>query len=233
MRIALVGYGKMGKIIDEIAQKRGHEIVARLKETPTAENLNNPDVAIEFSLPDAAYHNIRACLENKIPVICGTTGWLEKKEEVEKIAADNDSAFLYGSNFSLGVNLFFALNEKVADIMKNVDEYSCQLEEIHHVHKKDAPSGTAISIAEGIIKNNPKFNAWKLEETQGQELGIFAIREDEVPGTHSVYYKSEVDEIEIKHTAFNRNGFALGALVAAEWIKDKKGNFTMKDVLGL
>jgi len=233
MRIALVGYGKMGKIIDEIAQKRGHEIVARLKETPTAENLNNPDVAIEFSLPEAAYYNIKACLENKVPVICGTTGWLEKKEEIEKIAVDSDSAFLYGSNFSLGVNLFFALNEKVADIMKNVDEYSCQLEEIHHVHKKDAPSGTAISIAEGIIKNNPKFNAWKLEETQGQELGIFAIREDEVPGTHSVYYKSEVDEIEIKHTAFNRNGFALGAVVAAEWIRDKKGNFTMKDVLGL
>ncbi|NML71530.1 4-hydroxy-tetrahydrodipicolinate reductase [Chryseobacterium sp. RP-3-3] len=233
MRIALVGYGKMGKIIDEIAQKRGHEIVARLKETPTAENLNNPDVAIEFSLPEVAFDNIKVCLEHKIPVICGTTGWLEKKKEVENIAADNDSAFLYGSNFSLGVNLFFALNEKVADIMKNVDEYSCQLEEIHHVHKKDAPSGTAISIAEGIIKNNPKFNAWKLEETQGQELGIFAIREDEVPGTHSVYYKSEVDEIEIKHTAFNRDGFALGAIVAAEWIKDKKGNFTMKDVLGL
>ncbi|MBB6369133.1 4-hydroxy-tetrahydrodipicolinate reductase [Chryseobacterium shigense] len=233
MRIALVGYGKMGKIIDEIAQKRGHEIVARLKETPTAENLNNPDVAIEFSLPEAAYDNIKACLENKIPVICGTTGWLEKKEEIEKIAVDNDSAFLYGSNFSLGVNLFFALNEKVAEIMKNVDEYTCQLEEIHHIHKKDAPSGTAISIAEGIIKNNPKFNAWKLEETEGQELGIFAIREDEVPGTHSVYYKSEVDEIELKHTAFNRNGFALGAVVAAEWIKDKKGNFTMKDVLGL
>ncbi len=233
MKIALVGYGKMGKIIDEIAQKRGHEIVARLKETPTAENLNNADVAIEFSLPEAAYDNIKACLENKIPVICGTTGWLEKKEEVEKMAVDHDSAFLYGSNFSLGVNLFFALNEKVAEIMKNVDEYSCQLEEIHHIHKKDAPSGTAISIAEGIIKNNPKFNAWKLEETQGNELGIFAIREDEVPGTHSVYYKSEVDEIEIKHTAFNRNGFALGAVVAAEWIKNKKGNFTMKDVLGL
>ncbi|AZA46728.1 4-hydroxy-tetrahydrodipicolinate reductase [Chryseobacterium carnipullorum] len=233
MRIALVGYGKMGKIIDEIAQKRGHEIVARLKETPTAENLNNPDVAIEFSLPEVAYDNIKACLEQKIPVICGTTGWLDKKAEVEKIAVDSDSAFLYGSNFSLGVNLFFALNEKVADIMKNVDEYTCQLEEIHHVHKKDAPSGTAISIAEGIIKNNPKFNAWKLEETKGTELGIFAVREDEVPGTHSVYYKSEVDEIEIKHTAFNRNGFALGAVVAAEWIKDKKGNFTMKDVLGL
>lgn len=233
MKIALVGYGRMGKIIDEIASKRGHEVVARLKETPTAENLNGPDVVIEFSLPEVAFDNIKACLENKIPVICGTTGWLERKSEVEQLAVDNGTAFLYGSNFSLGVNLFFALNEKLADLMKNVNEYSCQLEEIHHIHKLDAPSGTAISIAEGIIKNNPKFEAWKLEETQDKNLGIFAIREDEVPGTHSVYYRSEVDEIEIKHTAYNRSGFALGAVVAAEWIKDKKGNFTMKDVLGL
>ncbi|MBW3523366.1 4-hydroxy-tetrahydrodipicolinate reductase [Chryseobacterium sp. NKUCC03_KSP] len=233
MKIALVGYGRMGKIIDEIASKRGHEVVARLKETPTAENLNDPDVVIEFSLPEVAFDNIKACLENKIPVICGTTGWLERKSEVEQLAVDNGTAFLYGSNFSLGVNLFFALNEKLADLMKNVNEYSCQLEEIHHIHKLDAPSGTAISIAEGIIKNNPKFEAWKLEETQDKNLGIFAIREDEVPGTHSVYYRSEVDEIEIKHTAYNRSGFALGAVVAAEWIKDKKGNFTMKDVLGL
>lgn len=233
MKIALVGYGRMGKIIDEIASKRGHEVVARLKETPTAENLNNPDVVIEFSLPEVAFDNIKACLENKIPVICGTTGWLERKSEVEELAIDHGTAFLYGSNFSLGVNLFFALNEKLADLMKNVNEYSCQLEEIHHIHKLDAPSGTAISIAEGIIKNNPKFEAWKLEETQDKNLGIFAIREDEVPGTHSVYYRSEVDEIEIKHTAYNRSGFALGAVVAAEWIKDKKGNFTMKDVLGL
>lgn len=233
MKIALVGYGKMGKIIEEIAQKRGHEIVARLKETPTAENLNNPDVVIEFSIPEAAYSNIKACLENNIPVICGTTGWLDKRAEIDQIALDNGTAFLYGSNFSLGVNLFFALNEKLADLMKNVDEYNVQLEEIHHIHKKDAPSGTAISIAEGIFKNNPKFDAWKLEETQGNQLGIFAIREDEVPGTHSVYYRSEVDEIEIKHTAFNRNGFALGAVVASEFIKDKKGIFTMNDVLGL
>ncbi|MEG1590444.1 4-hydroxy-tetrahydrodipicolinate reductase [Chryseobacterium sp.] len=233
MKIALVGYGRMGKIIDEIASKRGHEVVARLKETPTAENLNDPDVVIEFSLPEVAFDNIKACLENKIPVICGTTGWLERKSEVEQLAIDHRTAFLYGSNFSLGVNLFFALNEKLADLMKNVNEYSCQLEEIHHIHKLDAPSGTAISIAEGIIKNNPKFEAWKLEETQDKNLGIFAIREDEVPGTHSVYYRSEVDEIEIKHTAYNRSGFALGAVVAAEWIKDKKGNFTMKDVLGL
>ncbi|MDQ8143193.1 4-hydroxy-tetrahydrodipicolinate reductase [Chryseobacterium sp. CFS15] len=233
MKIALVGYGRMGKIIDEIALKRGHEVVARLKETPTAENLNNPDVVIEFSLPEVAFDNIKACLENKIPVICGTTGWLERKCEVEQLAVENETAFLYGSNFSLGVNLFFALNEKLAGLMKNVDEYSCQLEEIHHIHKLDAPSGTAISLAEGIIKNNDKFDAWKLEETQEKQLGIFAIRENEVPGTHSVYYRSEVDEIEIKHTAYNRNGFALGAVVAAEWIKDKKGNFTMKDVLGL
>jgi len=233
MKIALVGYGRMGKIIDEIALKRGHEVVARLKETPTAENLNNPDVVIEFSLPEVAFDNIKACLENKIPVICGTTGWLERKDEVEKLSLENGTAFLYGSNFSLGVNLFFALNEKLADLMKNVDQYSCQLEEIHHVHKLDAPSGTAISLAEEIIKNNAKFDAWKLEETKEKQLGIFAIREDEVPGTHSVYYRSEVDEIEIKHKAYNRNGFALGAVVAAEWIKDKKGNFTMKDVLGL
>lgn len=233
MKIALVGYGRMGKIIDEIALKRGHDVVARLKETPTAENLNNPDVVIEFSLPEVAFENIKACLENGIPVISGTTGWLERKSEIENIAVQNKTAFLYGSNFSLGVNLFFALNEKLADLMKNVDAYSCQLEEIHHIHKLDAPSGTAISLAEGIIKNNPKFEAWKLEDTQEKQLGIFAIREDEVPGTHSVYYRSEVDEIEIKHTAHNRNGFALGAVVAAEWIKDKKGNFTMKDVLGL
>lgn len=233
MRIALVGYGKMGRIIDEIAAQRGHEVVARLKETPTAENLNNPDVVIEFSLPEAAFGNIKSCLEHQIPVVCGTTGWLEKRKEVEDLAVQNDTAFLYGSNFSLGVNLFFALNKKLAGLMKNRDEYACQLEEIHHIHKKDAPSGTAISIAEGIIQHHPKFDAWKLEETQDNQLGIFAIREDEVPGTHSVFYRSEVDEIEIKHTAFNRNGFALGAVIAAEWIRDKKGNFGMKDVLGL
>ena len=233
MKIALVGYGKMGQIIDEIAQKRGHEIVARLKQKPTAENLNGADVAIEFSLPEAAFENIKVCLENKIPVICGTTGWLDKKEEIERISLENDLAFLYGSNFSLGVNLFFALNEKLAQLMANVDSYNCQLEEIHHIHKLDAPSGTAISLAEGIIKNSEKFDAWKLEDTQENHLGIFSIREDEVPGTHSVFYRSEVDEIEIKHTAYNRNGFALGAVIAAEWIGGKKGNFTMKDVLGL
>ena len=232
MKIALVGYGKMGKIIDEISQNRGHEIVARLRETPTAENRNNADVAIEFSNPEVAFENIKTCLENKIPVICGTTGWLDKKPEIEKIALENNTPFLYGSNFSLGVNLFFALNENLAKMMNKFNEYNCQLEEIHHIHKLDAPSGTAISLAEGIIQNS-NFEAWKLEETKEKELGIFAIRENEVPGTHSVFYRSEVDEIEIKHTAYNRNGFALGAVIASEWIVDKKGIFTMKDVLGL
>lgn len=231
MKIALVGYGRMGKIIDEIATHRNHKIVARLNETPTSENLKNADVAIEFSNPEVAFNNIKICLENKIPVICGTTGWLDRKPEIEKIAAENNTAFLYGSNFSLGVNLFFALNEKLADLMKNFTEYNVQLEEIHHTHKKDAPSGTAISLAEGIIKNDQRFNGWKLDETEKTELGIFAIREDEVPGTHSVFYRSEVDEIEIKHTAYSRNGFAQGAVVAAEWIQGKTGNFSMKDVL--
>lgn len=231
MKIALVGYGKMGKIIGEIAEKRGHEIVAQLNETPTLENLNNPDVAIEFSNPEVAFDNIKFCLENQISVICGTTGWLDQKPEIEKIASENNTAFLYGSNFSLGVNLFFALNEKLADLMKNFSEYQVQLEEIHHTQKKDAPSGTAITLAEGIINNDKRFDAWKQEETKDSQLGIFSVREEEVPGTHSVFYKSEVDEIEIKHTAFNRNGFAVGAVIAAEWIQGKKGNFSMKDVL--
>lgn len=231
MKIALVGYGKMGKIIDEIATQRNHEIVAKLNESPNSENLNNADVVIEFSNPEVTFNNIKTCLENKIPVICGTTGWLDQKSEIEKIAAENKTSFLYGSNFSLGVNLFFALNEKLADLMKNFPDYNIQLEEIHHIHKKDAPSGTAISLAEGIIKNDNRFEGWKLDETRDKELGIFAIREDEVPGTHSVFYRSEVDEIEIKHTAYSRNGFALGAVIAAEWIQGKTGNFSMKDVL--
>lgn len=233
MKIALVGYGKMGKIIHQIAIKRGHDVVATLDETPTLEKLNNPDVVIEFSSPESAFGNIKFCLENKIPVVAGTTGWLEKKPEVEKIALENETGFLYGSNFSLGVNLFFALNEKLAEMMAPFqNDYSCQLEEIHHIHKLDAPSGTAISIAEGIFKHSD-FKSWKLDETQGTELGITAIREGEVPGTHSVFYRSEVDEIEIKHTAFNRNGFAVGAVIAAEWLPGKIGNFGMKQVLGL
>ena len=231
MKIALVGYGKMGKIIEEVATKKGHEIVARLNETPSVENLNSPDVVIEFSQPEAAFTNIKSCLDLKIPVVCGTTGWLSQKPDIEAIAEENSSAFLYGSNFSLGVNLFFALNEKLASLMNKFEVYGVQLEEIHHTHKKDAPSGTAITLAEGIIANDDRFDAWKLEETKDTELGIFALREDEIPGTHKVFYRSDVDEIEIRHTAFSRNGFAQGAVIAAEWIIGKKGNFSMKDVL--
>lgn len=232
MKIALVGYGKMGKIIDEIAQSRGHEVVSRLNETPTNENLNNPDVVIEFSKPEVAFENIQNCLKLSIPVVCGTTGWLQRKNEVETSTLENNTAFLYGSNFSLGVNLFFALNKNLARMMRKFPQYKVQLEEIHHTQKKDAPSGTAISLAEDIVENS-EFEAWKKEKTDGRRLGIFSLREDEVPGTHSVFYKSEVDEIEIKHTAFNRKGFAEGAVLAAEWILGKKGNFSVRDMLEL
>lgn len=230
MKIALVGYGKMGKIIDDIATKRGHQIVARLRETPTAQNLNHPDLVIEFSNPEVAFQNIKNCLELGIPVVCGTTGWLQRKAEIEAIATTHQTAFLYGSNFSLGVNLFFALNERLATLMKDFSAYQCQLEEIHHTHKKDAPSGTAITLAEGVIQNSD-YKDWVLGDTEGQHLGIHAIRKDEVPGTHSVSYRSTVDEIEIKHTAFSRDGFALGAVVAAEWLLGKKGNYSIQDVL--
>lgn len=231
MKIALVGYGKMGKIIDRIAGERGHEVVARLNETPNQKNLGNPDVVIEFSQPESAFVNISECLKLGIPVVSGTTGWLDQKPEAEKLASDNNTAFLYGSNFSLGVNLFFAINEKVAEMMNGFSDYTVQLVEIHHVHKKDAPSGTAISLAEGIIRNDERFSEWKLDETEEGKLGIHAIRKDEVPGTHSVFYRSTVDEIELKHVAYSRDGFALGAIVAAEWIPGRTGHFSMKDVL--
>lgn len=233
MNIAIIGYGKMGKTIEEIALSRNHTITATLNQTPTNNDLADADVAIEFSSPEVAYQNVKFCLENNVPVVCGTTGWLTKKSEIERLAIEKSSAFLYGSNFSLGVNLFFSLNEKLAEMMKNFPEYAIQLEEAHHIHKKDAPSGTAISLAEDIIKANPKLEAWKTEETKANQLGIFSIRKDEIPGTHTVTYSSNVDEIEIKHTAFNRSGFALGAVIAAEWIVGKKGVFTMKDVIGL
>ncbi len=233
MKIALVGYGKMGQAIEIIAQNKGHEITARLKETPTKENLNDAQVVIEFSQPEAAFENISAALALGVPVISGTTGWLDRLEEAQALALKNNTAFLYGSNFSLGVNLFFALNEQLSKLMSRFNEYRVQMEEIHHTHKKDAPSGTAISLAEGVIANHSEYESWKLHETEKEQIGIYALREDEVPGTHSVYYRSDVDEIEIKHTAHSRSGFALGAVLAAEWIADKKGVFSMKDVLSL
>ena len=233
MNIALIGYGKMGKAIEEILLERGHNVVAKLSRKPETKDLINVDVAIEFTNPEAAFENIKTLLENKIPTISGTTGWLHQLEEIKKINQENNSAFLYGSNFSLGVNLFFELNEKLARLMAKYPEYDVKLEEIHHTQKLDAPSGTAISLANQIIENS-HFTQWELDKkTSKENLPIYALRIDEVPGTHTVLYQSEIDSIEIKHTANTRKGFALGAVIAAEWIHGKQGFFNMKDVLGL
>lgn len=232
MKIALLGYGKMGQIIERIAIERGHDIVLRKKSTDTYDGLKNADVAIDFSVPDAAVQNITTCIELGIPVISGTTGWLEHYDNIVELSTKNDGAFLYGSNFSLGVNLFFELNCYLAKMMSNLKEYKVSMEEIHHTQKLDAPSGTAISLANGIIENT-EYTEWTLDQAENNQIHIDAKRIDSVPGTHSVYYDSAIDQIEIKHTAHNREGFALGAVVAAEWIQNKKGIFSMKDVLNL
>jgi len=232
MRIALLGYGKMGHAIEKIAIERGHEIVLRKSENDTFDGLEIADVAIDFSAPSSAFTHITEALNRNIPIISGTTGWLEKYDEIVRLCQEKNGSFIYGSNFSLGVNLFFLLNEKLAQIMKNFPEYQVQMEEIHHTQKLDKPSGTAISLANQIIENS-NYTSWQLGQTQNENIGIEAKRIENVPGTHSVFYKSSIDEIEIKHTAHSREGFALGAVIAAEWILGKKGIFSMKDVLGL
>jgi len=232
MKIALLGYGKMGKEIEKIALERGHEIVLKKTDATDFSGLENADVAIDFSIPTAAVENISNCLQKNIPVISGTTGWLENYQDMVTLCQEKNGAFLYGSNFSVGVNLFFELNSYLAKLMAKVNGYNVTMEEIHHTQKLDAPSGTAISLAEGIFKET-NYTNWTLNNAQENEILIDAKRIAEVPGTHSIFYKSSVDEIEIKHTAFNRQGFALGAVVAAEWIIGKKGVFSMKDVLNL
>jgi 4-hydroxy-tetrahydrodipicolinate reductase len=232
MKIALLGYGKMGQIIERIATERGHEIVLKKDEFNTYEGLSNADVAIEFSIPKAAVSNISNCFESNVPVISGTTGWLEHYEEMVELCANKKGAFLSSSNFSLGVNIFFELNTYLAKMMSKFDTYKLEMEEIHHIQKLDAPSGTAISLAKGIIENSD-YTAWTLNDPKENEIHIEAKRIDSVPGTHTVTYNSAVDAIEIKHTAHNREGFALGAVIAAEWIIGKQGVFTMKDVLEL
>lgn len=233
MKIALIGYGKMGKAIEKIALGRGHDVVLKADSREDLERLGHADAAIEFSQPQAAFENISFCLKKQIPVVCGTTGWLARRSEIERLCAETKGAFLYGSNFSLGVNLFFQLNQNLAQLMQRFqNQYEASIEELHHTQKLDAPSGTAITLAEGIIENSDK-TAWKLDKTETkQDLLITAKRIDNLPGTHIVAYKSEVDEIEIKHTAHSREGFALGAVIAAEWLSGKKGIFSMKDVLG-
>jgi len=233
MNIALLGYGKMGKVIERIALERGHSIVFKSGRDTSTIDLSNTDVAIDFSIPDAAVSNISTCFNNNVPVISGTTGWLDDYDQMVELCNNKKGAFIYGSNFSLGVNVFFELNNYLAKMMNNLKQYNINLEEIHHTQKLDAPSGTAISLAEGIINNSDK-TSWKLDKsTNNNEIPIIAKRIDNVPGTHSIDYSSEVDTLKIEHVAHNRNGFALGAVVAAEWIINKKGVFTMKDVLGL
>ncbi len=232
MKIALLGYGKMGKAIEKVALSRGHEIVLRKTSSTSFDGLALADVAIDFSIPDAAVCNISKCLDTNIPIVCGTTGWLSEYDEMVVLCEAKKGAFIYGSNFSLGVNLFFELNEYLAKMMSKFNQYKVEIEEIHHTQKLDIPSGTAISIAEGIF-NNSQYTNWVLENPSNKEIQIDAKRIENVPGTHSITYNSEIDSIEIKHTAHNREGFALGAVIAAEWILGRKGVFTMKDVLNL
>lgn len=232
MKIALLGYGKMGKVIERIALERGHEIVLKKTEENSFDGLLDADVAIDFSVPSAAVQNISECLHHNIPIVSGTTGWLEHYDDMTSLCTSKNGAFIYGSNFSLGVNLFFELNAHLAKIMSRFNQYEVSMEEIHHTQKLDKPSGTAITLAQNIIKEK-NLSSWSIENPNENELFIDVKRIDSVPGTHSISYRSEVDTIEITHTAHNRDGFALGAVIASEWLINKKGIYTMKDVLGL
>jgi 4-hydroxy-tetrahydrodipicolinate reductase len=236
MKIALLGYGKMGHAIEEIALSKGHEIALRIHDQNlnelTKDNIHKADVAIEFTNPLSAGDNILFCLNENIPVVCGTTGWLKQLKTIEDKCKEVNGAFLYASNFSVGVNIFFELNKKLASLVKSHGAYNVSIEEIHHTEKKDAPSGTAITLAEQIIEVSGKKNKWINSDTQEEnELSIISKRIDQVAGTHSVKYSSSVDDIEIIHTAHNRKGFAEGAVLAAEFLLGKKGIFSMKDVL--
>lgn len=233
MKIALLGYGKMGQTIEKIAVSRGHEIVLTIDKDSPESDISVADVAIDFSIPSSAVDNITNCLNNNVPIISGTTGWLDHFEDMKKLCSDQKGAFIYASNYSLGVNIFFELNNHLAKMMGNLDQYNVTIEEIHHKQKLDEPSGTAITLAEGVIEHTQNTQ-WELDKaSQENSIPISAIRSPEVPGTHTITYNSSVDQIDIKHTAHNRQGFALGAVVAAEWIVGKTGVFTMKDVLGI
>ena len=238
MKIALIGYGKMGQAIEAIALERGHEIVLKIDISNrlefTKENLQKADVAIEFTSPHSAVENILQCIENDTPLVCGSTGWLAQLPEIETALRINDGAFLYASNFSLGVNIFFEVNKLLAKLMTGQTAYDVQMTEVHHTQKKDAPSGTAISLAEQILAVDYYKKKWVNEPTGNRkDLYIESLRIDPAPGTHSITWTSAIDDIEIKHTAHSRTGFALGAVLAAEFLAGKKGIFTMKDVLGL
>lgn len=232
MKIALFGYGKMGRMIEQVAGSRGHQIVAKIDVGETDIDYGQMDVAIDFSTPDAAFGNIVNCIEHGVPIVSGTTGWLDDYAKAVNICTKKKGAFIYASNFSLGVNIFFELNTHLAKMMKGLNQYHVSVEETHHTQKLDAPSGTAITLAEGIAAQTD-YRSWTLGEPGDGEIPITSKRVGTTPGTHIIDYESMVDGIEIKHTAHNREGFALGAVIAAEWILGKTGVFSMKDVLGL
>ncbi|MBO9562367.1 MAG: 4-hydroxy-tetrahydrodipicolinate reductase [Niastella sp.] len=238
MKIALIGYGKMGKAIEQIAIQRGHEIVLKVGienlGDNTIENIRKADVAIEFTGPESAFENVIRCIEAGVPVVCGSTGWLTRYEEAKNTCLAHKGALLYASNFSVGVNIFFAINKRLAELMAPHKEYNVSMTEVHHTEKKDAPSGTAITLAEQILDKNEQKKQWVNNPSNlSQDLVIISERIDPAPGTHIITYKSEIDDIEIKHTAHNRTGFATGAVLAAEYLHDKKGIYTMSDVLGI
>lgn len=238
MQLALIGYGKMGRAIEKIALKRGHTIICKI----SSKNLQdfNPrvlqwaDMAIEFSTPDSAFNNIKQCIETGIPVVSGTTGWLNQKSEIDDLCREKGGAFLYTSNFSIGVNIFFEVNKLLAKLMNKYEVYDVDITETHHIEKKDRPSGTAINIANDIIDNLDRKKVWTITKPDApntRNLFIDSIRKDAVPGIHTVRYTSEIDNLEITHTSHSRKGFAQGAILAAEWLLDKKGVFEMSDVL--
>ncbi|MEI2738402.1 MAG: 4-hydroxy-tetrahydrodipicolinate reductase [Chitinophagaceae bacterium] len=238
MRIALIGYGKMGKAIEEIALQKGHEVIIKIDQPNlhdfTKEEMSKADVAIEFTSPHTAYNNVKACIEFGVPVVCGSTGWTERLEEMKKFCAAKNGSFIYSSNYSIGVNIFFEVNKKLAALMAPHKEYEVILEETHHTQKKDAPSGTAITLAEQILEQVKRKKQWVNElSDHPEDLEIISQRIDPAPGIHSIKYSSVIDNIEIIHTAHNRQGFAAGAVIAAEFLKDKKGFFSMKEVLNL
>tara|TARA_B100001059_G_C17836211_1_gene588330 strand:+ start:2739 stop:3446 length:708 start_codon:yes stop_codon:yes gene_type:complete len=233
MKIALFGYGKMGKIVEKIAKNRGHEIICKIDKNSSHYDLNKVDIAIDFSTPKSALSNINKALENCIPIISGTTGWTEQYNEAVKLCNEKNGAFLYASNFSLGVNIFFEINRKLAKTMNNYKEYKIKMKEIHHIEKIDAPSGTAITLAGSIIEET-NYQKWSPgNDFKENEISIESQRLSDNNGTHEVIYKSKIDEIKIKHVANNRDGFGLGAIIAAEWLIGKKGVFSMKDVLNI
>ena len=237
MKIAILGYGKMGKTIDQMATSKGHEVILKIGKNNLADfnkaNVQQADVAIEFSNPESAFDNVSKCLEWGVPVVSGTTGWLDKMEEIKAICDKNKGGFFYASNYSVGVNIFFAINRQLAKMMNDQPQYEVEVEEIHHTQKLDAPSGTAITLAQGILEEMNRKTNWINEKSDEKvDLPIISKRIEKVPGTHEIIYNSPIDSIEIKHTAHSRAGFAGGAILAAEWMIGKEGSFGMGDLLG-